>query len=74
LPIIKHGLKKLDLFDNLRNKSKFAKDKTAYINEVVAVVYTQYGSPDVLQFKEVEKPIPKDNEVLIRIVKKISFL
>lgn len=32
-----------------------------------AVMYTQYGSADVLQLREVEKPIPADNEVLIKI-------
>ena len=32
-----------------------------------AIVYTQYGPPDVLQFIEVAKPTPKDDEVLIRI-------
>ena len=33
-----------------------------------AVVYTKYGSPDVLQLTEVEKPVPADNEVLIKII------
>lgn len=32
-----------------------------------AIVWTKYGPPDVLQLQEVERPVPKDNEVLIKV-------
>lgn len=33
-----------------------------------AIVRTRYGSPDILELKEVDKPIPKDNQALVRIL------
>ena len=38
-----------------------------------AIVMTKFGPPDVLQLKEVAKPVPKDNEVLIRVYATTAF-
>ncbi|MBI4472245.1 MAG: NAD(P)-dependent alcohol dehydrogenase, partial [Acidobacteria bacterium] len=31
------------------------------------ITYRQYGSPDILRYEEIERPAPKENEVLVRV-------
>jgi len=37
------------------------------IKKMKAIVYHKYGTPDVLEFKETDKPVPDKNEVLIKV-------
>ncbi len=43
------------------------KPATAEVNTVKAVVYHKYGSPDVLELKDVDKPVVDDDGVLVRV-------
>ncbi len=41
--------------------------KTALVNPMKAIRFCAYGSPDVLKFEDVEKPVPNDDQVLIKV-------
>src|SRR2546429_1966365 len=41
--------------------------KTALVNPMKAIRFCEYGSPDVLKFEDVEKPVPNDNQILIKV-------
>jgi len=41
--------------------------KTALVNPMKAIRVCEYGSPEVLKFEDVEKPVPGDNQVLIKV-------
>src|SRR6202162_1156782 len=41
--------------------------KTALVNPMKAIRFCEYGSPDVLKFEDVEKPVPNGDQVLIKV-------
>jgi len=42
-------------------------NSTSLYKKMKAIVYQKYGSPDVLKFEEIQKPTPRDDEVLIKV-------
>ena len=50
-----------------RSTSECDRRTAAPANPMKAIVYCEYGSPDVLKFENVEKPVPTDDQVLIKV-------
>jgi NADPH:quinone reductase-like Zn-dependent oxidoreductase len=50
-----------------RSTNEYDRNTAAPINPMKAIRYCEYGSPDVVKLADVEKPVPTDNQVLIKV-------
>lgn len=54
-------------FDVVVSRAMTATMSAADVTRMQAIVYTRYGPPDVLELRDVPRPAPKENEVLVRV-------
>ena len=60
-------IKKEITHDTNENNTNEREQRPGEHEDMKAIVYHTYGSPDVLKLEEVQKPVPQDDEVLVKV-------